>query len=284
MHSAPSWQSAIYRCRVMHQRFYPKPHHLEYEIFMLGIHLDELEALGKSLRLFSYRSACAPVALLTQDHLPLGGKTLRENAILALSKFKKLPEGYAPQITLLTMPRVLGYAFNPITIFYFTDPLTGTSDALAEVENTFRERKIYHIPQDGDIPRKDSTTFIYRQREAKHYYVSPFIALDAEFDFEITSPHETVRWRVDSHEKNGSEKPRRVLTALLQGKRERLSDANLFFHLIRFPLLPLRVMAAIHWHALLLFLKKIPFYRKRDRLDLQQDVLLKNNVSTTHDS
>jgi DUF1365 family protein len=251
---------------------------------MLAIYLDELDPLQKTLRLFSHRSKLAPTALLAEDHLPLGGKTLHENALLALSKFKTLPPQYNPQIILLTMPRVFGYAFNPISLFYFIDAASGTTDALAEVENTFRERKIYHIPHYRTPSPTDSSSPIYKQREPKHYYVSPFIALDAEFDFEITFPKETLRWKVDSYEKSDEENPRHILTAVLHGKRQPLSDANLLLHLARFPMVSLHVMLAIHWHALLLYLKKIPYYRKRDRPDLQRNVLTKNNVSTPQNS
>lgn len=268
----------------MHHRFHPKTHHLEYEIFMLSLRLDEIEILQKKLFLFSHRSPYAPISILTRDHLPLGGKSLRENAILALSRFKELPEDYRPQITLLTMPRIFGYAFNPISIFYLTDPVTKSTDALAEVENTFRERKIYHIPESLEAKNTPPTSPIYKQREAKHYYVSPFIALDAEFDFEITFPQECVRWKVDSHEKNDAGDSQRTLTATLHGKREPLTNLRLLLYLIRFPLLPLRVMAAIHWHALLLFLKKIPYYRKNAHPDLQKGLLPQNNISTTSNS
>jgi DUF1365 family protein len=110
----------------------------------------------------------------------------------------------------------------------------------------------------------------YHLNTTKYFYVSPFFDHDADFDFNLTIPGEKLNIRIDT-QKNGQ----RSFISTLTGSAKPLNAGYLLWYAIRFPLIPLRVMFLIHWNALLLWLKKIPFHKKADQSNLQRDVFNK---------
>lgn len=278
--AAPS--SALYECRVLHHRFSPRVHRFSYRLFYLALDLDELPALHRRLRLFSVDGANV-FSIRARDYLPLGeavhnpsdrtDRTDRSDpgSADALSLKQRVAAFCArhgtvlpadARITLVTLPRVFGYQFNPVS-FYFCRAADGAPlAAIAEVTNTFREMKPYFIPLAG---RAGGSAF--HLRAPKHFYVSPFSDVDVAFDFTLHAPRETLAVRIDDF--TGEQ---RTLHSALTGRRAPLTDARLAWFTAKYPLLTLRVIALIHWHALRLWLKRVPFFAKAARARDQRDL------------
>lgn len=242
-------QSAIYRGRVVHERLRPKRHRLSYRVFSLLLDLDELAALDRRSRLFGY-NRWAPLAFHDRDHGPASGKPLRPWVEARLREADLEPDG--GPIRLLCYPRVLGYVFNPLSVYFCYRRDGGLLAILYEVCNTHRERHTYVIPA-GDTDRA-----IVRQHCAKALYVSPFIGMESDYRFRILPPAEAVSVVIRQEDSEGL-----LLAAAFRGERTALTERALAGCLAAFPLLTLKVTAAIHWEALRLWLKGFRVFRHR---------------------
>jgi DUF1365 family protein len=169
------------------------------------------------------------------------------------------------RILLLTLPRIAGYVFNPVSFYFCTRASGEPICAVAEVGNTFGELKPYVVPLEG--AQSGSTEAAFRCVVPKHYYVSPFTALDVCFDFRLETPGPRLRIAV-----NDVRDGRNLLITTLSGLRRPLTDREILRLSLRYPLVTLKVITAIHWQALRLWLKRVPWYAKSDRRDLQRGV------------
>jgi DUF1365 family protein len=267
-------KSCLYQCEVMHQRLAPRRYALRHSLFMFYLDLDELGALAQALRLFS-RNRWNLYSFHDADHLPERGTAdaplrMRVVQYLATQGIALPPEA---RIRLLALPRIAGYVFNPISVYFCFGHADGAPlCAVAEVGNTFGEHKLYLLPspepEDGSL---------FTLRVPKHYYVSPFSSLTLEFDFHLRAPGETLHLRIDDFDGE-----RRVLRSGLRGQRRALSDARLAWYGIMYPLLTLKVIGLIHWHALKLWLRGVPWYRKADSPHLQREVLRPHGTLAAH--
>jgi uncharacterized protein len=233
--------SALYFGTVVHHRLRPRRHALGYRIFTLLLDLDEIPALSTRLRLFAHNRFNL-FSFCDRDHGPRRDGPLRPYVEAQLARAGiALPGG---AIRLLCYPRVLGYVFNPLSI-YFCHHRDGSLRAIIyEVSNTFGEQHSYLIPVSatpGDI---------VRQACAKEFYVSPFIAVAGSYAFRLTAPAERLAVHIRHADREGP-----ILDASLEGKRAELSDAALAGAFLRYPLMTLKVIAGIHWEALLLWRK-----------------------------
>ena len=243
--------SALYAGSVMHQRMRPARHRLQYRVFSLLLDIDELPALAKRLRLFSLNRFNL-FSLHERDY----GSNVAGNDGAGLRAYveqqlraSNLPTGGA--IRLLTMPRILGYAFNPLSV-YFCHAVDGTLAAiLYEVNNTFGERHSYLIAVDPDGQSKQTIV----QRCAKQFHVSPFLELDMNYTFRIDAPDAQRKGLSIGVIASDTQGP--MLNARFDAQRQSLSDAALARVFITHPLLTLKVVAAIHWEALRLLVKGV---------------------------
>jgi uncharacterized protein len=239
--------SALYVGTVMHQRLRPARHRLSYRMFSLLLDLDELPALARRLRLFSL-DRFNLFSLHQRDHGDGSAGGLRAQ-IDARLREADLPVGGA--IRLLTMPRILGYAFNPISV-YFCDDHEGALQAIVyEVNNTFGERHSYLIPVDAAGQRGDRVV----QGCAKAMRVSPFLPLDLRYVFRVEPPRAdtaALSLGVVARDDVGA-----IVNARFDAERRTLHDAALARVFFSHPLLTLKVIAAIHWEALRLLLKGV---------------------------
>jgi len=257
--------SCLYQCEVWHQRLAPKRYALRHALFMCYIDLDEIDELARSGRLFS-RNRWNLYSFRDADHMPgvgSAGQSLRQRLDGYLAS-QGIALGPHSRVRLLTLPRILGYVFNPISIYFcFEHPTGAPVCALAEVGNTFGEHKLYLLraPCRGEGER-------FTLRIPKHYYVSPFSSLTLQFDFNLRVPAQRLDIRIDDYDGE-----RRVLRSALRGLREPWREARLLCFLLKYPLLTLRVIGLIHWHALRLWLKGLPWHRKAESPHLQQQVL-----------
>ena len=238
-------EACLYECNVIHTRISPKRHSFSYRVFMLAFDLDNFpKAALLSRNRFNLFS------IDDRDHIHTEkNKSTRENLILWLSeKGVNLPTEI--RITLLTLPRVIGYAFNPVSFYYIHSKLGEPITAIAEVTNTFREMKLFPL---GSPDGKNKFDCLI----AKDFYVSPFSDPNDTFHFRLGQPTEKWSIGIDNITK---EKP--TLVSAIRGEKRSLSAARLAWYALKYPLLSLLIIFRIHFHALLLYLKKIPHFPK----------------------
>jgi DUF1365 family protein len=260
---------------VLHHRLAPKRHRFEYGIFMVLLDLDELDTLTEQLHLFG-RNRRRPYNFRDDDHLQLrktDDATRNEPAGLKREIRAWLAEQGVPtdpdcRIRLLTLPRVFGYVFNPVS-FYFIETAAGEAVcAIAEVGNTFGELKPYLVPLSREPAGKDDPA-AFRLVAPKHFYVSPFSDLELNFDFRLRTPGGQLQIGVNDVGTDGQP----VLISTLTGERRPLTDGQLLRLTARYPLVTLHVIALIHWHAFKLWWKRLPLHRKAEKTELQRGVL-----------
>lgn len=247
--------SCLYECTVMHRRLQPKVHQFSYRVFMFWLDLDELDEIAREVPIFSSNESNL-YSLNEEDHFAFKPGSLRANVIAWLQNQGET-RGVG-RVCMLTLPRFLGYTFNPITIYVIHDLVGHPIHSVVEVGNTFREYKPYSVPMEGEG---------FHARHVKNYYVSPFSELDLEFDFRFDLPDERLRVWIDDY--RGEE---RELISTLFGERVPLTLPNLLWLTVKYPFITLRVIGLIHWEAFRLWWKKVPFYFKEADPDLQKDV------------
>jgi DUF1365 family protein len=233
-------RSALYVGSVMHRRHRPRAHHFRYRAFWLLIDLDELPGLAAGLWLFSHNRANL-FGLNDADHGDGSATPLRRQLERQLAAAGIDIAGGT--IRLLCMPRTLGYGFNPLSVYFCAAANGDLAAASYQVHNTFGERHSYLIPV-------RSTTGALRQHCAKSLYVSPFIDMELRYEFRVTGPGEHIAIGI-----RGADSAGPVITAALVGARRPLTDRALLGLFLTMPALTLKVILAIHWEALRLWLK-----------------------------
>lgn len=261
-------RSCLYDCRVLHHRLAPRNHRFEYGLFLLCVDLDELPELDRTRRLLSWNRRNL-YEFRDSDHFP-PEHTVRGGSPGGLRQSLRdwlaadgCPVPEDARIRLLTLPRVAGYLFNPVS-FYFVQARDGTPlTAVAEVGNTFGEMKPFRVPVAPD------GTSRFRRVVPKHFYVSPFSPLDLCFDFRLQEPGDRLELVINDVTADG----RTVLISTLSGRRRPLTDGQLLRLTARYPLVTLRVITLIHWQALRLWLRRLPWFPKAGRPEDQRGVL-----------
>jgi len=237
--------STLYVGSVMHRRLHPRHHRFRYRAFWCLFDLDELPELSRRLSWFSHNRLNL-FSLHDIDHGDGSATPLREQAELSLAG-AGIDLAGGP-IRLLCMPRTWGCGFNPLSI-YFCYRNDGRLAALIhQVHNTFGKRHSYVIP----VTDRDEAP---RQQCWKRFYVSPFLDMDLRYDFRIAGPAERIGVGISASNPSGSP----VLSAVLIGARRQLTDRNLLILAAAIPAVTLKVIAAIHWEALRLWLKGLRF-------------------------
>ncbi|WP_445678705.1 DUF1365 domain-containing protein [Radicibacter daui] len=240
-------KSALYIGEVTHRRLRPRRHDLRYRCYWLLLDLDELEQGAARPKLFSLERLNL-FSFYRRDHGDGSQTSLRDQAEAKLAAAGIGLEG--GRITLFAMPRLLGYAFNPLSL-YFCHSRDGSLRAiLYEVHNTFGERHTYVLPVEGTGENPVA------QACDKRFHVSPFMAMEMSYRFRVRPPQEKVSVAIAGHDQDGL-----MITAALSAQRQALTDAALLKVFFAIPLVTFKVIVAIHFEALRLWLKRIPFYR-----------------------
>src|SRR3954452_19862449 len=232
-------RSAVYTGTLMHARREPARHVFRYPVSYWLFDLDELPALARRLRLFSVNRRNL-VSLRARD--PLDGGLPLKQAVIDLAG-----DASIERVLLLTQPRVLGYVFNPVSFYWCYRADGSLACLIAELSNTFGAR----LPE---VLRGPELRYEHRKR----LHVSPFFGLDQSYEYAFSQPGDEVWARIHVRDDDGT----RPLTAVLHGRRRELTEASLAALLLRYPLQPLQVTALIHFQALRLWLKRVPFHRK----------------------
>ncbi len=237
--------SALYRGEVTHRRVRPRAHKLAYRVFWLLLDLSEIDALDRRMKLFS-RNRFNLLSFHDSDHGD-GSKSILRPRIEALLARAGVDIGGGP-IRLLTMPRVLGYVFNPISLFYCHHADGRLAAMIYEVTSTFGIRHSYLIP----VPPADQTDGLIDQCAAKALHVSPFMGMEMDYEFRGRVPGDRLELTIGGFDADGL-----LITAAMSAARKPLSDGALLSAAAAIPLLTLKVVAAIHWEALKLWLKGV---------------------------
>ena len=230
-------RSSLYECRVVHERFVPAPHRFRYNVFAFYIDLDEIDALVAKIPWIS-RNRFNVFSWYDRDHIDVRA-LLREHGL-----------GDPRRIAIVTNLRIAGYVFNPVSFYFCFDEHDDAYAAVAEVNNTFGETKPYVLTAEGG--RFDST-------QKKQFYISPFIAHDSDMRMRLAVPSERLGLVVDDYE-NGEH----VLHTAMTGRNVVLTSSRLLAFAAKYPLLTLRIITAIHWHALRLWWKRVPWHRHEE--------------------
>ena len=229
----------LYIGQVVHKRLTPRRHALRYTVFSCLFDVQRLDALAHRLKLFSYNRPNL-FSLFDRDHT--GGESLAEH-LAAVAQ----TSGFGSQISrfmMLCYPRVLGYAFNPLTVYFGLDADDQVRLVIYEVTNTFGERKSYVLPAEPDAAG------LVSQACRKRLYVSPFNAVEGRYSFHATPFGDDLTVGVALRTDRGP-----VLKAHFRGMRTDLTDASLLRALARTGWMTVKVMAAIHYEALKLWTK-----------------------------
>ena len=257
--------SCLYKATVMHNRLSPKEHSFHYDIFMFYLDLNEIDTLSSRLKFMS-RNKFNLFNFRDKDHLQLPRekpdtvKNTRQHIkdYLAINSVQ-IGEG---KIMVLTNLCTLGYQFNPVSFYFCYNELNEPVCSVVEICNTFKEMKPYFLG--GESLNENR----FKLRIPKFFYVSPFIDMDTYFDFDLNIPDQKMKIKIDDYDKEGN----RFFISTLTGEKKPLTDVNLLIYFFSFPLITLKVITLIHWQALKLWLKKLPFHKKEANTDLQREV------------
>ncbi|MEJ2120102.1 MAG: DUF1365 domain-containing protein [Alphaproteobacteria bacterium] len=241
-------QSCFYFGAVMHRRLRPVRHRFAYRVFSCLIDLDELEALGR-LRFFGHNRFNL-MSFHDRDHGPRDGSPLRP-WIEARLAGAGIDIAGGP-VRLLCFPRVLGYVFNPLSIWFCYHADGRLRAILYEVSNTFGERHSYLI-----LVRRVDADKTIAQSCAKAFHVSPFLPLAGRYAFRLRAPD--ARLAIVIREEDGKGP---VMVAAQNGRRRPFTPATVLHAFVRYPLMTLKVIAAIHFEALRLWRKGARIHRR----------------------
>lgn len=242
--SAPA--SALYLGRVTHRRFRPRAHFLRQRIAQVLLDLDSLPALDRRLRFFSV-GRFNLFSFRPDDH----GDGAGDPAGWARALMAQAGVDASGPVRLLCAPRVLGYAFNPLSVYFCHDGQGRLSGLVHQVNNTFGERHSYVIPA---APDADG---LVRQACAKRFFVSPFMDMEMTYRFTVRPPGEQLTVRVDGADRNGP-----LIAAIVTSRRRPLDDSQLLRAFLAQPWMAIAAPAGIGWGALRLWLKGVR-YRHR---------------------
>lgn len=254
---APDGAAWLYTGDVMHARMKPKTHRFAYKVFCLLIDIDRLSDAGRQSRLFSI-GRFNLLSFRESDH---GSETkISETGLLRGYIDHLLAQANVNatggRVLLLCYPRLLGFVFNPISVYYV---YSGGGDLVAliyEVRNTFGEMHTYVCPVE---PGQMSEAGI-RQERNKLFYVSPFMDQPMRYHFRMVPPADRVNVRILETDHEGP-----ILAATFTGAKRDLTTAAILKACIAMPFMTLKVVAGIHWEAMKLWFKGIEFYNRPER-------------------
>jgi len=247
--------SSIYNGTVIHKRFKPKIHFFKYKVFSLLIDLSDLNYLNKKISFFSYNSFNL-ISFFDKDHGDRDGSSLIDWVKKNLTENNINSENI--KIKLLCYPRIFGYVFNPLSVFFVYDYNENLISILYEVKNTFGEQHTYVF--------KAENNNLLQHKCSKKFHVSPFIEMNCNYFFKILRPSEKISIVIDQYQLN-----EKILYASQDGKRVDFNSKELLKSYIKHPLMTFKIISAIHFEAFKLWIKGIRFIKKKFKI--------KNNIS-----
>ena len=248
--------SSIYNGTVIHKRFKPKTHFFKYNVFSLLIDLSELDQLDKNIKFFSFNKFNL-ISFFEKDHGDRDGSSLVEWVKKNLDKNNISSEDV--KIKLLCYPRIFGYVFNPLSVFFIYNSNEKLISILYEVKNTFGEQHTY-------IFKVENENNIFQHNCSKKFHVSPFIEMNCDYFFKILKPGEKISVIIDQYHTK-----EKILYASQDGKRVDFNSKELLKSYLKHPLMTFKIISAIHFEAFKLWTKGIKFIKKK--------LKIKNNIT-----
>ena len=243
--------ACLYMGTVFHKRFSPKVHKLTYRVFTIFADLDEMGSLSEKHRFFSHNKFNL-VSFHDADYgdpTAPNGTTLRDR-LFGLLNDNHINTDKVKNIKVLAYPRVIGFAFNPLTVFYCFGAADEHIALIYEVRNTFGQRHnyIFQVP--------DGSSFEACHHSKKSFHVSPFFNNEGNYDFHLKTPDKNVAITINYGNEDGLK-----LTACFSGKRRKFDDRELITLSLRMPFMTLKVVAGILIEALRLKLKGLQVFK-----------------------
>jgi len=249
-----SLRSRLYVGQVYHKRLRPKVHVLKYTVFSLLVDLSEVSTLTQRFWLFSHNRFNL-ISFYDSDF----GESLNETLEAYIKRnLRQAGIELTPARILVSFyPRVLGHAFNPLSLFYCLDENNNCYAVVHEVHNTFGERHAYVLPVVED---EKTDQYWIHQRADKSLFVSPFADMNMQYEFRLNQPAQRQVIVIRASDEQGL-----VITASYAAQRHVLSSSQLLKVFLRIPFLGAKVVIGIHWEALKLWIKGIPFFKHRPK-------------------
>lgn len=235
---------------VMHQRMRPVSHRFSYSVFSLLIDLDALDQIDRQSPLFSVNKFNL-MSVYERDHGPRDGSSLASHARKLFKKAGLQLDG--GRIHLLCYPRILGYVFDPLSVYFAYDDQEQLVGLLYEVRNTFGEHHTYVAP----LKPGEQTEAGIRQESPKRFFVSPFNPVEMAYRFRIHPPDETVGVRILVTDQDEP-----VMAASFHGSFLRFSTRSLVQLCLTIPFLTLKIIGGIHIEALRLWMKGLRLHAR----------------------
>jgi len=251
-HSLPDGH-ALYTGTVNHLRIQPVRHYLAYKVFSLFLDIDTLPSLNTVIPGLVGHNRKGIVQVNDKDHGPRTGAPIRPwlNAILCEQGYGALVD---QPVRLLCFPRIWGYAFNPLSIYYCYDNDGALSAVLYHVSNTFGESHCYLLSARTSAAENNPIT----HTTDKVFHVSPFLQMDCRYRFVFRPPGDKLAFQIAETDRQGNP----LLFANHHGTRMPLTAKALAGAMLTNPALSHKIIAGIHWEALKLWVKGVPFYPK----------------------
>ena len=248
--------SSIYNGQVIHKRFKPKVDYFKYNVFSLLIDLSELEILDKKVNFFSYNKVNL-ISFYDKDHGERNGSSLVEWVHNNLKKNNISTDDI--KIKILCYPRIFGFVFNPLSVFYVYNLNDQLISILYEVKNTFDEQHTY-------IFRVEKDANLIQNNCSKKFHVSPFIEMDCNYFFRLLKPGNKISVIIDQYDAQD-----KILYASQDGVRSDFNTKCLIKSYLKHPIMTFKIILAIHYEAFKLWTKGIKFIKKK--------IKIKNNIT-----
>jgi DUF1365 family protein len=241
-----SERARLYIGKTTHARFKPQPHKFRYDVFQILVDVDRLDEAFRGLKTIGV-GRFGLFSFAARDHGARNDKPLRAWVEGKLAEAHV--EASAATIRLLCFPRILGFVFNPLSIFFVHDAQDRLEAVIYEVNNTFGQTHAYVTPATGQGDE--------RQEAEKVFFVSPFYGVEGGYRFRLSPPTDSFDLVICKHVAGQTD-----FVATLNAERRELTDGALMRLFFGMPFMTLGVVAAIHWEALRLWLKGAPFYAR----------------------
>lgn len=262
--------SCIYTGKIVHVRKVPKENSFSYGFYMIYFDLDELEIINKRIRGVGINTGNL-LSFYDRDHFnfvfqkghaqKIASKNLRFTPSLYAKKstkeriltlLKEVNADFSPgKVFLLTNARNMGYVFNPVSFYFCYDTKGKLRAMFSEVNNTFADQKMYYVPVD---PKEEWHT----SSQKKDYYISPFVEHNTMLSWGFKEPGDQLHMVIDSKKNDASQ-----VKAVLMLKRSKLTSGNILKTMLRYPLVTVMTIVRIHYQALRLWMKGVPFFSKK---------------------